>query len=293
MLTTSSYLDMNETTAAASGGNGSKTAMRIRKLNQLRPKDFSNSHFSQSEIAASHSTLFDDSYTLSSRTRLASKPRAPAPLASHLNRSGGLDDGATSFDDESRMNFSDGGETAALLILAKQRASLKNLVSTRRSSPSSIKSKQTDERKSHRHNRDHQHPNLEYIKHLRHNEELLKKSKDAKKSEYNNNNNNYLQNSLLSNSNASWQQKGSFETIWLNGKETIGGSTQTLRLGTFEGFDENELLSKNTLSSNDITLTSTKTIKDKRKHLKQKVRFNNHLIDTVLFVHYKTKFASP
>lgn len=187
MLLTSSYLDMT-TESSQSASNRAAASLHRMQRNKLNGGGVNMNTSLQSVVAAnsephlsaSNSTtniMFDN------RTGLSSTKGS----INRLNRSygSGLIGGAneltetvpdwattTSFDDETRMNFSDVGEqsqqqptttTAALLILSKQRSS----------NHASNKQLQTlDAKKSKPHH-------LDYVRHLRHNEELMKKTSSS------------------------------------------------------------------------------------------------------------------
>lgn len=186
MLLTSSYLDMT-TESSQSASNRAAASLHRMQRNKLNGGGVNMNTSLQSVVAAnsephlsaSNSTtniMFDN------RTGLSSTKGS----INRLNRSygSGIIGGAneltetvpdwattTSFDDETRMNFSDVGEqsqqqptttTAALLILSKQRSS----------NHASNKQLTLDAKKSKPHH-------LDYVRHLRHNEELMKKTSSS------------------------------------------------------------------------------------------------------------------
>ena len=184
MLLTSSYLDMT-TESSQSASNRAAASLHRMQRNKLNGGGVNTSlqsvvaANSEPHLSASNSTtniMFDN------RTGLSSTKGS----INRLNRSygSGIIGGAneltetvpdwattTSFDDETRMNFSDVGEqsqqqptttTAALLILSKQRSS----------NHASNKQLTLDAKKSKPHH-------LDYVRHLRHNEELMKKTSSS------------------------------------------------------------------------------------------------------------------
>lgn len=187
MLLTSSYLDMTTESSQSASNRAAAASLHRMQRNKLNGGGVNMNTSLQSVVAAnsephlsaSNSTtniMFDN------RTGLSSTKGS----INRLNRSygSGIIGGAneltetvpdwattTSFDDETRMNFSDVGEqsqqqptttTAALLILSKQRSS----------NHASNKQLTLDAKKSKPHH-------LDYVRHLRHNEELMKKTSSS------------------------------------------------------------------------------------------------------------------
>jgi hypothetical protein len=250
MLLTSSYLDMT-TESSQSASNRAAASLHRMQRNKLNGGGVNMNTSLQSVVAAnsephlsaSNSTtniMFDN------RTGLSSTKGS----INRLNRSygSGLIGGAneltetvpdwattTSFDDETRMNFSDVGEqsqqqptttTAALLILSKQRSS----------NHASNKQLQTlDAKKSKPHH-------LDYVRHLRHNEELMKKTSSSNRD----NKMNFL--------NTPQQQQRNWKVSSKKGEADLMSSLEAISAANSGGESSSKRSSKNSSSHHTLLI---------------------------------------